>query len=80
MVLTTGAYSTQMLDKEDVRDLCDKCRPMAKKWAETANKLWQNDPQVINYKNIQRIKQEMAEKVEKKVQEKKEKAVKTATH
>ena len=80
MVISTGAYSTQMKDHEDVRDLCNKCRPMAKKWAETANHLWQNDPQVINYKNIQRIKQEMAEKAEKKIQEKKKKAVKTATH
>jgi MoaA/NifB/PqqE/SkfB family radical SAM enzyme len=79
MVTSTGAYSTQMKDHEDVRDLCDKCRPMAKKWAETANRLWQTDPQVINYKNIQMIKKEIEEKLKKKALEVKKKAVKTAT-
>jgi MoaA/NifB/PqqE/SkfB family radical SAM enzyme len=80
MVISTGAYSTQMLDNEDVRDLCDKCRPMAKKWAETANSLWQTDPKVNNYINIQRIKREMAEKAEKKIQEKKKKVLEHAIH
>jgi len=65
MVISTGAYSTQTLDHEDVRDLCAKCRPMAKKWAKTANRLWQTDPQAINYKNIQLMKKQIEEKIRK---------------
>ena len=40
MVDETGAYSTQPIDREDVRDLTAKTEEPAKNWAPTADKLW----------------------------------------
>ena len=41
MVLEADAESTQPEDKEDVVDLTDKCQDVAKNWAVTADKLWE---------------------------------------
>lgn len=41
MVDRSQAYSTQPIDREDVRDLIGKTREPAEKWALTADKLWQ---------------------------------------
>ncbi|NMB06930.1 MAG: radical SAM protein [Tissierellia bacterium] len=40
MVDESGAYSTQPIDREDVRDLTAKTEEPAKNWAPTAEKLW----------------------------------------
>jgi len=40
MVHKAGAVSTQLIDKESVDDLTDKCKDAAEKWAVTADKLW----------------------------------------
>jgi MoaA/NifB/PqqE/SkfB family radical SAM enzyme len=41
MVHETGAKSTQPLDKEPPEDLYSKCKPVASKWGETADNLWE---------------------------------------
>ena len=41
MVDKSGAYSTQPIDREDVRDLTAKTKEPAEKWAETADKIWE---------------------------------------
>ena len=41
MVHETGAKSTQPLDKEPPEDLYYKCKPVASKWGETADNLWE---------------------------------------
>ncbi len=41
MVLESGAESTQPIDKEDVVELTNKCQDAAKKWAVTADRLWE---------------------------------------
>lgn len=38
----SGAHSTDMQYKENVHDLCRKCKPMAEKWKTTADELWNN--------------------------------------
>ena len=40
MVETTGAYSTDLMDPEDVRDLSAKCVEAAEDWADVADELW----------------------------------------
>lgn len=40
MVKKTGAESTDLQSPESVNHLCDKCRPYADNWENTANKLW----------------------------------------
>jgi len=40
MVETSGAYSTDLQNPEDVHDLTAKCRDKAEKWAVTADNLW----------------------------------------
>lgn len=40
MVEASGAYSTDLQRKEDVRDLCEKCKDAADHWSETADRLW----------------------------------------
>ena len=40
MVDKSGAYSTQPIDREDVRDLTAKTKEPAEKWAEAADKIW----------------------------------------
>ncbi|SDX92228.1 radical SAM protein [Eubacterium barkeri] len=44
MVDTSGAHSTDMESPEDVHDLCDKCKAVSEKWAETADALWEENP------------------------------------
>lgn len=41
MVNETGAKSTQPLDKEPPENLYYKCKPVASKWGETADNLWE---------------------------------------
>lgn len=50
MVDNCGAKSTDMMNPEDVHTLSDKCVPVAKKWAVTADKLWQNSTGCANCK------------------------------
>lgn len=45
MVNETGAKSTQPLDKEAPEDLYYKCKPIASKWGETADNLWEEKKQ-----------------------------------
>ncbi len=40
IVEKSDAHSTQPVDKESVKKLTDKCRDIAKKWAVTADRLW----------------------------------------
>ena len=40
MVETSGAYSTDLQNPEDVHDLTAKCRDKAEEWAVTADNLW----------------------------------------
>jgi len=40
MVEATGAFSTDLQDPEDVRDLADKCRIKADKWRGVADEIW----------------------------------------
>ncbi|MGI6268413.1 MAG: radical SAM protein [Acutalibacteraceae bacterium] len=51
MVDDCGAKSTDMMHPEDVHTLSDKCVPAAKKWAVTADKLWQNSNGCANCKS-----------------------------
>ncbi|MFY9197937.1 MAG: radical SAM protein, partial [Acutalibacteraceae bacterium] len=51
MVDDCGAKSTDMMHPEDVHTLSDKCVPTAKKWAVTADKLWQNSNGCANCKS-----------------------------
>ncbi len=41
MVESSGAFSTDLQNPEDVRELSEKCEEKAEKWAITADKLWQ---------------------------------------
>ncbi|HPC35894.1 MAG TPA: radical SAM protein [Candidatus Marinimicrobia bacterium] len=41
IVLATGAYSTQHIDREDVVELTDKCQAAARAWKPTAERLWE---------------------------------------
>lgn len=45
MVEASGAKSTDLACPEDVHELCAKAEPVAKKWAETADKLWSELPE-----------------------------------
>jgi len=49
MVHNSNAHSTQFLDNEDVDQLTDKCQDVAKKWAVTANRLWENSQSAISH-------------------------------
>lgn len=40
IVKESGAHSSDLLNKEDVDELCDKCVDFAKEWAPRAEKLW----------------------------------------
>ena len=42
MVLESDSHSTDLKDPEDVRDLCNKCRPAAESWEKTADRLWKD--------------------------------------
>lgn len=42
MVKASGAHSTELVEKEDVHDLCAKCAPRAEAWQPVADKLWNN--------------------------------------
>jgi len=42
MIVTSGAKSTEILHPEDVNHLCGKCKNASEKWAETAERLWNN--------------------------------------
>lgn len=41
MVHRAGAYPTQQGDRESVDDLTDKCQAVSKRWAKTADRLWE---------------------------------------
>jgi len=41
IVLETGAYSTQHMDREDVVELTAKCQDIAQAWKLTADRLWE---------------------------------------
>jgi MoaA/NifB/PqqE/SkfB family radical SAM enzyme len=47
MVHAADAHSTQLLDEESVDDLTAKCELPAKRWKETAGKLWSKDHQKL---------------------------------
>ncbi|HIS32916.1 MAG TPA: radical SAM protein [Candidatus Limivivens intestinipullorum] len=55
MVEKTGAKSTDLQSPESAKHLCEKCRPYAEEWKETADKLWAKTPEkkhrYENYKN-----------------------------
>lgn len=44
MVAETGAHSTDLTCPESAKHLCDKCKPYAENWVETAEKLWAVSP------------------------------------
>lgn len=48
MVEKAGAKSTELLDLEDVNDLCKKCEDAAKNWAPVADKLWEARSGCVN--------------------------------
>jgi MoaA/NifB/PqqE/SkfB family radical SAM enzyme len=41
MVIKSGAHSTQPMDGEPVEKLTEKCREISQKWADTADRLWE---------------------------------------
>ena len=41
MVKKSQAKSTDILENEEVDDLCDKCEDYASNWKPTADKLWE---------------------------------------
>ena len=43
MVEKTNAHSTEMLEKDDVRELTNRCVEFAKGWAPIAKELWDNE-------------------------------------
>ncbi len=43
VVHESNAHSTQPIDKEDVDSLTDKCRDVAEKWGEKADKIWETE-------------------------------------
>ena len=45
MVHNSCACSTQPIDKEDVDDLTEKCKEIAERWGETAERLWTKSQQ-----------------------------------
>lgn len=56
MVLESGAKSTQPEDEEDVVDLTDKCQDVAKEWAVTADKLWEESQKAKAEKKAEKEK------------------------
>ena len=42
MVKKSQAKSTDILEKENVDDLCDKCEDYAEDWKPVAEELWNN--------------------------------------
>ncbi|WP_438595785.1 hypothetical protein [Eubacterium aggregans] len=40
MVDAFGAHSTDMESPEDVHDICDKCKAVSEKLADTAEQIW----------------------------------------
>lgn len=50
MVHDSGALSTQPMDREDVDELTNKTKEVAKKWAPVAEELWQESHGCINCK------------------------------
>lgn len=44
MVDKSGAHSTDMEAPEDVHDLCDKCKAVSEKWADTSARIWAENP------------------------------------
>jgi MoaA/NifB/PqqE/SkfB family radical SAM enzyme len=44
MVAESGAHSTQPGDHESAVFLCNKCTPVAEKWAPVADRIWVNSP------------------------------------
>ncbi len=44
MVSSTGAQSTDLVEKESAEDLCRKCDGFASEWAPIADKLWRENP------------------------------------
>ncbi|MCI1723455.1 MAG: hypothetical protein LKM41_11825 [Lachnospiraceae bacterium] len=43
MVEKTGAHSTEMLEKDDVKELTGRCVEFAKGWAPIAKELWDEE-------------------------------------
>ena len=43
LVEDAGAHSTDLLDQENVEDLCEKCHATADRWAVVADELWSED-------------------------------------
>ncbi|ACB84151.1 radical SAM protein [Natranaerobius thermophilus] len=43
MVQNSDAYSTQILEKEPVERVANKCQPIASKWARKADELWEEN-------------------------------------
>lgn len=48
MVHASGAYSTQLMDLESVDSLTAKCEDISRKWAITADRLWQESQAKLN--------------------------------
>ncbi|MEG2395689.1 MAG: radical SAM protein [Oscillospiraceae bacterium] len=44
MVKESGAHSSDLMNKEEVDELCCKCDDFAKEWAVRAEKIWQETP------------------------------------
>lgn len=42
VVTESGAQSTDLQYRENVHDLCAKCRPAAERWAKTADEIWKS--------------------------------------
>lgn len=51
MVKESKAKSTDILDKEQVDELCDKCEDYAKAWKPVAEDLWENSPRSTHNKS-----------------------------
>lgn len=44
MIASTGAKSTDLVEKETADELCSKCDDFSKSWAPIAQELWSNNP------------------------------------
>ena len=44
MVKESKAKSTDILEKEEVDELCDKCKDYAVEWKPVSEDLWENSP------------------------------------
>ncbi|SHH30479.1 Radical SAM superfamily enzyme, MoaA/NifB/PqqE/SkfB family [Thermosyntropha lipolytica DSM 11003] len=53
IVHASGAYSTQLMDLESVDTLTAKCEEISRKWAVTADRLWQESQKQLNCSQCQ---------------------------